>query len=51
MGGGSTAPAGGATIFSGHTNAVAHPRAVVVELGDAAVAHGAVLGPDGLPYL
>lgn len=33
------------------THAVAHPGAVVVELGDAAVAHGAVFGSDRLPYL
>lgn len=33
------------------TNAVPHPGTVVVELGDAAVAHGTVFGPDGLPYL
>lgn len=33
------------------TNTVAHPGTVVVKLGDAAVAHGAVFGPDGLPYL
>lgn len=34
-----------------HTDTVPHPGTVVVELGDAAVAHGAVFGPDGLPYL
>lgn len=33
------------------TDAVAHPGAVVVKLGDAAVAHSAVFGPDGFPYL
>lgn len=36
---------------SSHTDTVPHPGTVVVKLGDAAVAHGAVFGPDGLPYL
>ena len=33
------------------THTVAHPGAVVVELGDAAVADGAMLGADWLPDL
>lgn len=36
---------------SRHTDTVPDPGTVVVELGDAAVAYGAVFGPDGLPYL
>lgn len=37
--------------LSTRTDTVAHPGTVVVKLGDAAVADGAVFGPDGLPYL
>lgn len=33
------------------TYAVAYPRAVVIKLGNASVAHGAVFRSDGLPYL
>lgn len=33
------------------TYAVAYPRAVVIKLGDASIAHGAVFRSDGLPYL
>lgn len=33
------------------THTVPHPGTVVVKLCDAAVAHGTVFGPDGLPYL
>lgn len=33
------------------TYAVANPRAVVIKLGDASIAHGAMFRSDGLPYL
>lgn len=33
------------------TYAVAYPRAVVIKLGDASIAHGTVFRSDGLPYL
>lgn len=41
---------GGASGGRGLTDAVAHPRAVVVELGHAAVAHRAVLGAQRTPH-
>lgn len=49
----SVSRAGGAGVRApgrGLTDAVADPGAVVVELGDAAVAHGAVLGAQRPPH-